>query len=97
MPVVNPTVDPSVYLFAEEGVPISEIDTAPAPLSDFVTIQNADSGLWDVVNPKTGQAVASNLPDQAVAQETADLQQSLVSSPSVSASSVDNAPAPIPT
>ena len=96
MPEVNSNIDPTVYLFAEEGVPLSEIDNNPAPLDNFVVIQNADSGLWDVVDPETGTVVAGNLPDQAVAQETADLQQSLVSSPSVSASSIDRAPAPIP-
>ena len=81
MPEVNSNIDPTVYLFAEEGVPLSEIDNNPAPLDNFVVIQNANSGLWDVVDPETGTVVAGNLPDQAVAQETADLQQSLVSSP----------------
>ena len=94
IPVTN-TQSSTGSTFTITPPPVTTATAAPIP--DFVTIQNADSGLWDVVNPKTGQAVASNLPDQAVAQETADLQQSLVSSPSVSASSVDNAPAPIPT
>jgi hypothetical protein len=76
---------------------ISGIDTSPATIPNYVVIQNAETNFWDVVDPETGTVVAGNLPDEATAQETAGLQQSLVSSPSVSASSIDQSAAPIPT
>lgn len=38
----------------------------------YVVIQNADTGLWDVVNTTTDETVASGITNQAIAQETAN-------------------------
>jgi hypothetical protein len=62
-------------------VPVSSFDRSAAPVPAYVISFNADTQSWDVVNPETGAVIAGGFPDQASAQETADLQQSLVSSP----------------
>ena len=81
MPEVNPNIDPVVAENTTPEISASSVDNAPAPVPNYIVIQNAESSLWDVVDPETGTVVAGNLPDQATAQEVAGLQQSLVSSP----------------
>ena len=61
-------------------IPVSAIDRTAGPVPTYVVSFNADTELWDVVNPETGVVIAGNLPDQSTAQETADLQQAATSS-----------------
>jgi hypothetical protein len=76
-PVPN-TAD--VYSTPVPDVPISQVDTSPAPLPNYLALFNEATGTYQVLDANTGAIIQDNLPDQATANELRDLQQAATSS-----------------
>ena len=83
MPEVDSTQDPAAEENLTPEIPASEIDTQATPVPPFVASFDANTQLWEVVDPATGAVVARNITDEAAAQETADLRISQLSTTSV--------------